>query len=156
MRLVPGAWNGRTTRAIRPGGRCWGLCGGGVQGDRAGADRLHAGGPGGTGRGVGRAWLTLIGGVVFGRFMMRRSGRVVGRFGADLPVLVSHGARHLVLIDSISPRRAPTAGRASEAEQMGAEEWAGFVDRFRRVAQLGVESRADGGHPCPCGGVHRL
>ena len=30
----------------------------------------------------------------------------------------AHGAQHLVLIDSISPRRAPTAGRAVEAEQM--------------------------------------
>ena len=32
--------------------------------------------------------------------------------------LKAHGAQHLVLIDSISPRRAPTAGRADEAEQM--------------------------------------
>ena len=30
--------------------------------------------------------------------------------------------RHLVLIDSISPRRAPTAGRADEAEQMAPAE----------------------------------
>ena len=45
--------------------------------------------------------------------------------------LVAHGARHLVLIDCISPRRAPTAGRAAEAEQMDAAEWAAFRDRIR-------------------------
>ncbi len=52
---------------------------------------------------------------------------------------MAHGARHLVLIDSISPRRAPTAGRAAEAEQMDAAEWAAFVDRIRTVAQLGTD-----------------
>jgi len=53
--------------------------------------------------------------------------------------LVAHGAKHLVLIDSISSRRAPTAGRADEAEQMDAAEWASYVDRFRDICKMGVE-----------------
>jgi len=53
--------------------------------------------------------------------------------------LVAHGARHLVLIDSISPRRAPTAGRAADAEQMNAAEWAAFRDRIAHVARMGAE-----------------
>jgi inosose dehydratase len=41
---------------------------------------------------------------------------------------------------SISTRcRAPTAGRAAEAEQMGAAEWRAFTDRIRTVAKLGVD-----------------
>lgn len=92
------------------------------------------------GEGLAEHGLTLIGGVVFRPF--HDSGAWDEVWDASVRTcrsLVSHGAKHLVLIDSISPRRAPTAGRASEAEQMGAEEWKGFVDRFRRVAQLGVD-----------------
>jgi inosose dehydratase len=53
--------------------------------------------------------------------------------------LTAHGAQHLVLIDSISPRRAPTAGRAEAAEQMDAAEWAAFRDRIATIARLGTE-----------------
>ena len=53
--------------------------------------------------------------------------------------LSAHGARHLVLIDSISERRAPTAGRADEAVQMEPAEWAAYVDRIRSVARMGAE-----------------
>ena len=53
--------------------------------------------------------------------------------------LTSHGARHLVLIDSISPRRAPTAGRPEEAEQMDRAEWTAFAGRFREIARLGTD-----------------
>ena len=53
--------------------------------------------------------------------------------------LVAHGAQHLVLIDSISPRRAPTAGRALEAKQMDAAEWAAYVTRFREICKMGVD-----------------
>lgn len=82
----------------------------------------------------------LIGGVVFRPFHdPAKWDEVMDASVRTCRALVAHGARHLVLIDSISPRRAPTAGRAAEAEQMGAAEWAGFVDRFRRVAQLGAE-----------------
>jgi len=53
--------------------------------------------------------------------------------------LVAHGAEHLVLIDSISPRRAPTAGRASEAEQMDKAEWTAYRDRIATIAKIGAE-----------------
>jgi inosose dehydratase len=84
--------------------------------------------------------LTLIGGVVFRPFHDPAKWDEV--WDASLRTcrsLVSHGAKHLVLIDSISPRRAPTAGRAAEAEAMDAAEWAAFADRFRRVAELGAD-----------------
>lgn len=96
--------------------------------------------PGELGEGLAEHGLTLIGGVVFRPF--HDAGKWDEVWDASVRTcrsLVSHGAKHLVLIDSISPRRAPTAGRASEAEQMRAEEWKGFVDRFRKVAQLGVD-----------------
>ena len=84
--------------------------------------------------------LTLIGGVVFRPFHDPEAWDDVWD-GAQrtCKALVAHGAQHLVLIDSISARRAPTAGRAAEAEQMGTTEWTAFVERFRRVAQLGVD-----------------
>jgi inosose dehydratase len=53
--------------------------------------------------------------------------------------LAAHGAQHLVLIDSISPRRAPTAGRASEAEQMDKAEWTAYCDRIKESAKIGVD-----------------
>ena len=84
--------------------------------------------------------LTLIGGVVFRPFHdAAKWDEVWDASVRTCKSLVSHGAAHLVLIDSISPRRAPTAGRAAEAEQMDATEWAGFADRFRKVCQLGAD-----------------
>ena len=85
--------------------------------------------------------LTLIGGVVFRPFHDSAAWEDVWD-GATRTVnaLKAHGAQHLVIIDSISPRRAPTAGRAAEAEQMGPAEWAAFVARIRKVAQLGTDN----------------
>ncbi len=84
--------------------------------------------------------LTLIGGVVFRPFHDPAKWDEVWNAAArTCRSLVSHGAQHLVLIDSISPRRAPTAGRAAEAEKMGPAEWVGFVERFRKVCQLGAD-----------------
>ncbi len=84
--------------------------------------------------------LTLIGGVVFRPFHdPARWDEVQDAALRTCRSLVSHGARHLVLIDSISPRRAPTAGRATEAEQMDAAEWAAFVQRFREIAKMGED-----------------
>lgn len=84
--------------------------------------------------------LTLIGGVVFRPFHDATAwDEVWDAAQRTCKSLVSHGAQHLVLIDSISPRRAPTAGRANEAEQMDKAEWTAFVDRIRRVAQLGCD-----------------
>lgn len=90
--------------------------------------------------GLAEFGLTLTGGVVFRPFHdPAQWDQVWDGAVRTCKALVAHGARHFVIIDSISPRRAPTAGRAQEAEQMGPEEWAGFVDRIRRVAQLGVD-----------------
>jgi inosose dehydratase len=84
--------------------------------------------------------LTLIGGVVFRPFHDPAAWDDVWDGAVrTCKALKAHGAQHLVLIDSISPRRAPTAGRASEAEQMDNAEWTAFADRFRTVAKLGAE-----------------
>lgn len=82
--------------------------------------------------------LELIGGVVFQPFHDADAwDQVKDAAERTCKALVAHGAKHLVLIDSISPRRAPTAGRPAEAEQMGAEEWAAYVGRFREIAEMG-------------------
>ena len=84
--------------------------------------------------------LELIGGVVFRAFHdPAQWDDVMDGAVRTCKALVAHGAEHLVLIDSISPRRAPTAGRASEAEQMDPAEWAAFRDRIATVARLGAE-----------------
>lgn len=84
--------------------------------------------------------LTLIGGVVFRPFHDPAKWEEVQDAALrTCRALVAHGAKHLVLIDSISPRRAPTAGRASEAEQMDGPEWRAFTDRIREVARMGVD-----------------
>lgn len=84
--------------------------------------------------------LSLIGGVVFRPFHdPAKWDEVQDAAQRTCKALVAHGAGHLVLIDSISPRRAPTAGRSAEAEQMGLAEWSAFVDRIRTVAKLGVD-----------------
>ena len=83
---------------------------------------------------------TLIGGVVFRPFHDAEAwDDVMDGSVRTCKALVAHGAEHLVLIDSISPRRAPTAGRASEAEQMDATEWAAYRDRIATIAKMGCE-----------------
>lgn len=82
--------------------------------------------------------LTLIGGVVFRPFHdPEKWDEVKDAAIRTCKSLVAHGAKHLVLIDSISPRRATTAGRPAEAEQMTKAEWDGFVSRFQDVARMG-------------------
>jgi inosose dehydratase len=84
--------------------------------------------------------LTLIGGVVYRPFHdQRQFDDVTDGALRTCKALVAHGAKHLVLIDSISPRRAPTAGRANEAEQMDRSEWIAFRDRLATVARMGAE-----------------
>jgi len=84
--------------------------------------------------------LELIGGVVFRAFHdPEKWDDVMDGVRRTCQALTAHGAKHLVLIDSISARRAPTAGRADEAEQMDTAEWTGFVDRIRTVARMGSE-----------------
>lgn len=84
--------------------------------------------------------MTLIGGVVFRPFHdPAKWDEVMDAARRTCKALSAHGASHLVLIDSISPRRAPTAGRPREAEQMSEPEWRDFVSRIRTVARLGAE-----------------
>ena len=60
--------------------------------------------------------LELIGGVVFRPFHdAAQWAEVLDGAKRTCEALKAHGARHFVLIDSISPRRAPTAWRAHEA-----------------------------------------
>lgn len=84
--------------------------------------------------------LELIGGVVFRPFHDPAAwDEVRDAAWRTCRSLSAHGARHLVLIDSISPRRAPTAGRAEAAEQMDRAEWVAFRDRIAHVARMGAE-----------------
>ncbi|MEC7963044.1 MAG: TIM barrel protein [Pseudomonadota bacterium] len=84
--------------------------------------------------------LELIGGVVFRAYHdPDQWDDVLDGTHRTCKALVAHGAKHLVLIDSISERRAPTAGRAAEAEQMDKAEWAAFRDRLAESARIGTE-----------------
>jgi len=84
--------------------------------------------------------LELIGGVVFRPFHDPDAwDDVLDATHRTARALRAHSAQHLVLIDSISPRRAPTAGRASEAEQMGKAEWTAYRDRIAETARIGTE-----------------
>ncbi|PXW70339.1 2-keto-myo-inositol dehydratase [Loktanella sp. PT4BL] len=84
--------------------------------------------------------LSIIGGVVFRAFHdPAKWDDVMDASVRTCKALVAHGAQHLVLIDSISPRRAPTAGRATEAEQMDKAEWTAFRDRLATIAKMGTE-----------------
>jgi len=96
--------------------------------------------PGILGEALAEEGLTLIGGVVFRPFHDPAAwDEVMDGAVRTCRSLVAHGAKHLVLIDSISPRRAPTAGRPDEAEQMDEAEWAAFRDRIAIVARLGAQ-----------------
>ena len=82
----------------------------------------------------------LVGGVVFRPFHDPAAwDDVMDGAVRTCKALKAHGAQHLVLIDSISERRAPTAGRADEAEQMDTAEWTAFRDRIATVAKMGAE-----------------
>ncbi len=84
--------------------------------------------------------LELIGGVVFRAFHdPAQWDDVLDGAVRTCKALTAHGAQHLVLIDSISPRRAPTAGRSDAAAQMDKAEWTVFRDRFAQIAKMGTE-----------------
>ena len=84
--------------------------------------------------------LELIGGVVFRAYHdPAKWDDVLDATHRTAKALKAHGAQHLVLIDSISERRAPTAGRASEAEQMDKAEWTAYRDRIAETARIGTE-----------------
>jgi inosose dehydratase len=84
--------------------------------------------------------LELIGGVVFRPFHDPAAwDEVMDGAVRTCKALKAHGAQHFVLIDSISPRRAPTAGRPAEAVQMDAAEWTAYRERIMTVARMGAE-----------------
>ncbi|WP_299428137.1 TIM barrel protein [uncultured Shimia sp.] len=84
--------------------------------------------------------LELIGGVVFRAYHDPDAwDDVLDATHRTAKALKAHGSQHLVLIDSISPRRAPTAGRAGEAEQMDKAEWTAYRDRIAETARIGSE-----------------
>ncbi len=84
--------------------------------------------------------LELIGGVVFRAFHDPDAWQdVLDGTLRTCKALVAHGAQHLVLIDSISPRRAPTAGRVSEAEKMDSVEWQAYRNRIEEAAKIGAD-----------------
>jgi len=82
----------------------------------------------------------LIGGVIFRAFHDPGAwGDVLDGSLRTCKALAAHGATRLVIIDSVSPRRAPTAGRAAEAEQMDTAEWISYRDRIATIAKIGAE-----------------
>jgi inosose dehydratase len=84
--------------------------------------------------------LTLIGGVLFRPFHdPTQWDQVRDAALRTCRALTAHGATRLVLIDSISQRRAPTAGRSGEAERLRGADRAGFLERIHAVARMGVE-----------------
>lgn len=85
--------------------------------------------------------LTLTAGVVFRPFHDPAArAEVEDGTRRTAAALCAHGAQHLVLIDSIAAARAPTAGRAQEAVQMDAAQWAGFRDRIVSAAHIGRDA----------------
>ncbi|MFB1025326.1 MAG: TIM barrel protein [Octadecabacter sp.] len=92
------------------------------------------------GEGLAEHDLELIGGVVFRPYHDPNAwGDVLDGTVRTCKALAAHGAQHLVLIDSISPRRAPTAGRVNEAEQMDKAEWTAYRNRIAETARIGVD-----------------
>ena len=84
--------------------------------------------------------LTLVGGVLFRPFHDPGEwDRVKDAALRTCRALVAHHAKRLVLIDSISPRRAPTAGRSGEAERLRGADRVGLLERIRSVAKMGTE-----------------
>jgi inosose dehydratase len=84
--------------------------------------------------------LTLVGGVLFRPFHdPAQWDAVQDAARRTCRALKAHQATRLVLIDSISPRRAPTAGRSAEAERLRGADRAGFLDRIKAVARMGTE-----------------
>src|SRR5262245_10119719 len=84
--------------------------------------------------------LTLVGGVVFRPFHdPMKWDEVKDAVIRTSAVLSAHGGSRIVLIDSISPRRAPTAGRGKEAERMAGKDREAFFERLRTSARIAVE-----------------
>ncbi|NND90014.1 MAG: TIM barrel protein [Granulosicoccus sp.] len=84
--------------------------------------------------------LELIAGVVFRPFHdPAQWDDVLDGTVRTCKALQAHGAKHCVLIDSISARRAPTAGRGQEAVKMEPDEWNAYRERIVKAATLAHE-----------------
>jgi inosose dehydratase len=84
--------------------------------------------------------LSLVGGVVFRPFHdATKWAEVRGAAWRTCKSLAALNGRRLVLIDSISPRRAPTAGRGAEAERLTGSDRAAFIERIQTVATMAAE-----------------
>jgi inosose dehydratase len=84
--------------------------------------------------------LALIGGVVFSPFHdPARWDEVQDCSARTCRVLKTHGANQIVLIDSISPRRASTAGRSEEGERLTGRDLTAFIERLRTIAKMATE-----------------
>ena len=84
--------------------------------------------------------LALIGGVVFSPFHDPAMWDEVQDCAVrTCRVLKAHGASQIVLIDSISPRRASTAGRSGEAERLTGRDLTAFSDRLLTIAKMATE-----------------
>lgn len=84
--------------------------------------------------------LELIGGVVFRPFHDPGAWEdVLDGVVRTCRSLTAHGAERIVFIDSISPVRAPYAGRADEAPRLSDVEFEGLLDRIRTAAKISSE-----------------
>jgi inosose dehydratase len=92
------------------------------------------------GEALAKRGLSLVAGVVFRPFHdPEKWSEVKDVVERTCRALAAHGARRIVFIDSISPRRASTAGRSSEAERLTGIERTDFFERLRSAARLAVE-----------------
>jgi inosose dehydratase len=84
--------------------------------------------------------LSLIGGVVFSPFHDPKMWDEVHECAIrTCRALNPHGAKQLVLIDSIAPQRELTAGRSQEAQRLTGQDLTAFHDRLRTVAKMATE-----------------
>ena len=136
-----GRGSSRTMRATRLGPGCWMRpSAAGYRGIELGPLGYMPEDPAVLGPALAERGLTLIGGVLFRPFHDPAEwDKVRDATYRTCRALTAHGARQLVLIDSISPRRAPTAGRSKEAERLRGNDRLSLLDRLRTVSKIGAE-----------------
>lgn len=92
------------------------------------------------GKALAERGLSLVAGVVFQPFHdSEKWSEVKDAVERTCRVLAAHGAKRVVFIDSISPRRTSSAGRSSEAERLAGIERTNFFERLGSAARLAVE-----------------
>ncbi|PID64000.1 MAG: myo-inositol catabolism protein [Gammaproteobacteria bacterium] len=89
------------------------------------------------GEALGKRGLTLTAGVLFRPFHDPNAlPEIIDAAHRTCRSLKAQGAEQLVLIDSISERRVPTAGRPAEAERLVGADLAAFHRRVREVCEI--------------------